>query len=160
VSAIDFLDELWRQQSLWSRTANGMKARIERARAGALAVTVAVAVLATLAGVLAAGQPVMGRVLAGVAAFGPAVLPVLRPGWSGRALRDWTRARSVSEALKSEVHLWWLARVGDYRDDQHGAKLRCSRPRSRRCAGSACAAIGAITAAALDLLRHQHGRTT
>lgn len=121
--ATNLLDELWRQQSLWSRTANRMKKRIVRARAAALGVGVAVAVLGTLAGVLADPQPALSRVLAGVAALGAALLPVLRPGWSGRTLRDWTRARSVSEALKSEVYLW-LARVGDYRGDEHGARLR------------------------------------
>lgn len=35
----------------------------------------------------------------------------------------------------------------------------CSRPHSRRSAGSACA-LGAITAAALVLLHQEHGRTT
>jgi hypothetical protein len=123
VSAADLLDELWRQQSLWSRTANLMKKRIGRARAAALVVAVAVAALGTLAGVLAEPQPAPSRVLAGVAAFGAALLPILRSGWSGRALRDWTRARSVSEALKSEVYLW-LARAGDYSGDEHGARLR------------------------------------
>jgi uncharacterized protein (DUF2062 family) len=123
VRATDLLDELWRQQSLWSRTANRMKKRIGRARAAALAVAIAVAVLGTLAGVLADLQPAPSRVLAGVAAFGAALLPVLRPRWSGRTLRDWTRARSVSEALKSEIYLW-LAGVEDYRGDEHGARLR------------------------------------
>jgi hypothetical protein len=61
--------------------------------------------------------------MGGAAAFGAALLPVLRRGWSGRALRDWTRARSVSEALKSEVYLS-LAGAGDYRGDVHSARLR------------------------------------
>jgi SMODS and SLOG-associating 2TM effector domain 1/Protein of unknown function (DUF4231) len=142
VSATGLLDELWCQQSLWSRTANRMKARIERARVCALAVTVAVAVLATLAGVLAIDQPVVSRVLAAIAAFGTALLPLLRPAWSGRALRDWTRARSVSEAVKSEVYLW-LARVGDYRDDENGVLLREKTDKVR--------------ADAADLLQHQVG---
>jgi hypothetical protein len=142
VSATDLLDALWRQQSLWSRTANRMKARIERARAGALAVTVAVAMAGTLAGVLTTTQPMAGRVLAGVAAFGAAALPLLRPAWSGRALRDWTRARSVSEALKSEVYLW-LAHAGDYRDDLHAARLRENTDKVRTDAA--------------DLLRYQAG---
>jgi hypothetical protein len=142
VSAIDLLLELWRLQSLWSRTASRLKTRIERARAAALALTVAVAVAGTLAAVLPTGQPVTGRVLAGVAAFGAAALPLLRPSWSGRTLQDWTRARSVSEAMKGEVYLW-LARVGDYRDDEHGARLRENTDKVRT--------------AAADLLRHQVG---
>lgn len=138
----DILDELWRQQSLWSRTANRMKKRIGRARAAGLAVTVATAVLGTIAGMLADIEPGTSRGLAGVAALGAAILPVLRSGWSGRALRDWTRARSVSEALKSEVYLW-LARAGGYRADEHGARLR-EKTDEVRADGS-------------DLLRHQVG---
>jgi len=118
----DLLEELWRQQSIWSRCANRMKTRIGRARSVSLAVVVAMAVFGALASSLAVAQPQLSRVLAGFAAFMAALLPLLRPGWSGRALRDWTRARSVSEALKSEVYLW-LARVENYRDDERAVLL-------------------------------------
>jgi len=103
VAAPDLLDELWREQSRWSRTANRTKQRIERARVVALVVVVAVALFGTVAGTLAERQLLAGRVLASLAAFGAALLPLLRPAWSGKALRDWTRARSASEALKSEI---------------------------------------------------------
>jgi hypothetical protein len=43
------VQELWKQQSLWSQTANRMKTSIGRVRSVALAVTVGSAVLATLA---------------------------------------------------------------------------------------------------------------
>lgn len=133
--------ELWREQSVWSRTANRMKQRIERARLAALVLVVAVAVAATTAAALAEWAPTLGRVLAAVAAVGAGVLPTLRPAWSGASLRDWTRARSVSEALKSEVYLW-LARAGDYRDDPAATALRITTDRVRR--------DGA------DLLRYRH----
>jgi hypothetical protein len=110
-----FLTELWSQQSIWSRTADAMKRRIERARLTALGVVVTMAVLGTLAGTIADSHPTLGRVLASTAAFGAVVLTRLRPGWSGRSLESWTRARSVSEALKMEVYLF-LAQVGDYAD--------------------------------------------
>lgn len=45
---------------------------------------------------------VAGRVLAVLAGLGAGVLSVLRPYWSGDRLRDWTRVRPVSEALKSD----------------------------------------------------------
>jgi hypothetical protein len=43
-------------------------------------------------------------------------------------LRDWTRARSVSEALKSEIYLY-LAGAGDYRsnDRDHRFKTRTDK---------------------------------
>jgi hypothetical protein len=141
-AAVPLLTELWREQSLWSRTADRMKAGIERARLAALVLVVAVAVLATTAGALAGVAPVPARVLAAAAAVGAAVLPTLRPAWSGRRLRDWTRARSVSEALKSDVYLW-LAGAGRYRSDPEGAALRLATDRVRADAG--------------DLLRYRHG---
>jgi hypothetical protein len=119
-----------------------MKTRIESARRAALVLVVGVAVLATAAGALADLVPVLARVLAAAAAMGAAVLPVLRPAWSGVRLRDWTRARSVSEALKSDVYLW-LARAGRYREDPTGAALRAATDRVR--------------GDAVDLLRYRQG---
>jgi ABC-type multidrug transport system fused ATPase/permease subunit len=84
VAAPDLLNELWREQSRWSRAANRMKQRIERARGVALVVVVAVALFGTVAGTLVERQLSAGRVLAGLAAFGAALLPLLRPVWSGR----------------------------------------------------------------------------
>jgi hypothetical protein len=136
------LPELWREQSLWSRAADRMKWRIEAARRIALVLVVVVAALATGAGALAESVPGLAGALAGGAAAGSALLPVLRPAWSGSRLREWTRARSVSEALKSEVYLW-LAKVGRYRDDPAGARLREETNR-------VCSDAG-------DLLRHRQG---
>jgi Protein of unknown function (DUF4231) len=90
---------LWKQQSVWSQTAHRMKASIGRARSAALALTVGGAVLATLATRLPATQATASSVLAITAAVAVGLVPVLR---------DWTRARSVSEALKSEIY-WYLA---------------------------------------------------
>jgi hypothetical protein len=93
-----------------------MKRGIERARLAALVVVVLVAVLGTTAAAVSDAAPTLGRLLAAVAAAGSAVLPLLRPLWSGTRLRDWTRARSVSEAMKADVYLW-LARTGPFVDD-------------------------------------------
>jgi hypothetical protein len=117
------VEQLWRDQSIWSRTANRMKSRIDTARWMALGLVVVVAACGTGASALATLAPVMGRVLAGIAAAGSAVLPLLRPLWSGDRLKNWTRARSVSEALKTEVYLW-LARAGRYAEDDDGTLLR------------------------------------
>lgn len=118
----DFLQDLWRAQSLWSLTANRMKRKIERARTAALLAGMASAVFGTLGATIRDQEPEIARVLAAAAAFFILILPILRQHWTGPALRDWTRARSVSEAIKSEVHLW-LARAGDYADDHQAAKL-------------------------------------
>jgi hypothetical protein len=142
VSASETVQDLWRQQSIWSGTANRMKRQIGRSRTCSLLLTVAAGVLGALAGVLSGPAPTPSRVSIALAAFAVATLPILRPGWSGNKLRDWTRARSVSEGLKSEIYLW-LARAGEYADDPDGRRLLTQTAKIR--------ADGA------DLLRYQHG---
>lgn len=115
-------DEVWGEQSVWSQAADRMKDGIERARLAALAVVVLVAVLGTTAAAVSDAAPTLGRVLAALAAAGSAVLPLLRPLWSGKRLRDWTRARSMSEAVKADVYLW-LARTGPFVEDASAAAL-------------------------------------
>ena len=117
------LDQLWNEQSIWSQTANRMKANIERARLWALVIVVAVATGATAATAVHEAAPWLGKGLAALAASGSAVLPMLRPSWSGKKLKDWTRARSVSEALKGDVYLW-LAQTGPFMHDAGAAQLR------------------------------------
>jgi hypothetical protein len=146
----ELLDELWREQSVWSRTANRMKARIERARLGALLIVVAVALCATGATALHGSAPVLGKVLAGAAALGSAVLPLLRPAWSGVRLKDWTRARSVSEALKADVYLW-LAGAGPFADDPHAVVLRERTDRLRRDAADLLSQCTGVDPAERDL---------
>lgn len=116
-----------------------MKASIDRARSTGLVLTVGSAILATLAAQLPDGKRTVTAVLAVTAAVFVGLVPVLRPRYSGRALRDWTRARSVSEALKSEVYLY-LAGAGDYRrnDRDHRLKARTDKAQQE----------------ALDLLQH------
>ena len=124
VTGVDGLvEEVWRQQSIWSQTANRLKASIGRARSAALALTVGGAVLATLATRLPAAQVTASSVLAITAAVAVGLVPVLRPWCTGRVLRDWTRARSVSEALKSEIYLY-LAHAGQYRGEDRDRQLR------------------------------------
>jgi hypothetical protein len=108
-----------------------MKRRIERARLVALVLVVLVAASGTAAATLASSAAELARWLAAAAAVGSALLPVLRPAWSGTRLRDWTRVRSVSEALKSDVYLW-LARAGDFAADSDGVLLQDRTDRLRR----------------------------
>ncbi|WP_367115167.1 DUF4231 domain-containing protein [Pseudonocardia sp.] len=126
----EVLDELWCEQSVWSQSANRMKHRIDRARVAALIIVVVVAITGTAAGSLSAAFPIGSQVLACVAAAGSALLPLLRPAWSGTKLRNWTRARSASEALKSDIYLW-LAGAGPFVEDSNGARLRSRVERLR-----------------------------
>ncbi|HEY0815915.1 MAG TPA: DUF4231 domain-containing protein [Pseudonocardia sp.] len=136
------LDQLWNEQSVWSQTADRMKAGIERARLVALLLVVVGAMAGTAAAALSEVQPLTGKVLAGVAAVASATLPFLRPAWSGKRLKDWTRARSVSEALKTDVHLW-LVGARPYSNDPHADELR------KR--------TDALLVDVADLVRHQGG---
>ncbi|MGI8457635.1 MAG: DUF4231 domain-containing protein [Propionibacteriaceae bacterium] len=116
------VDEVWDAQSRWSQVANRLKRRIERYRALTLWLIVLVALLGGLASALAPSYGWASRVLAAVAAVGTTLLPLLRRCWSGRAVRDWTRARSVAEVVKSEVYLW-LVRAEGYGSDPQGRAL-------------------------------------
>jgi hypothetical protein len=83
----------WGLQRVWSQVAAvGLKARVNRARNVGLVL-----------GVLAVQAGSAGRGLAVGAGVSVALVPLARRGASREAVRAWTRAWSVSEALKSEV---------------------------------------------------------
>lgn len=116
MSSAAIVEQIWREQSQWSQVADEMRRRIERSRLAGLVLVVAVAILGTASASTTSFQPTVARVLAAVAAFGAAMTVILRSRWSGAAVRDWTRARSVSESLKSDVFRW-LATGGDAGDN-------------------------------------------
>jgi hypothetical protein len=96
---------IWRNRVAWSRVADKLKARISRARTTALTLSAAGALLETTAATLFANSSVFrtwfagaGAVLLAVAAFISTRLV------TPNDLRSWTRARSVSEAIKAEVY--------------------------------------------------------
>ncbi|MDA0160918.1 DUF4231 domain-containing protein [Solirubrobacter ginsenosidimutans] len=106
------VERAWQQQSVWSQVADRLKRDLEGNRRMVLAMTVLGAVLS--GGAVVAGlESSLGK---GLAALGGAAvaLAALARGRAGAAtVRDWTRARSVSEALKSEVYVY-RAGVGAY----------------------------------------------
>jgi hypothetical protein len=69
------VEGLWRQQLIWSQTANRLKGSIGRARSAALALTVGGAVLAALATRLPAGQDTLSSALTVAAAVGVGLVP-------------------------------------------------------------------------------------
>jgi SMODS and SLOG-associating 2TM effector domain 1/Protein of unknown function (DUF4231) len=98
----------WRDQAVWSETANRLKAELTRWRYIAAVAGVTGAFLETLAGTLASlGEPWrwLGASIALVGAVILAVVPVvLRTKASKERVQEWVRARSASEALKEEIY--------------------------------------------------------
>jgi Protein of unknown function (DUF4231) len=111
----------WQRQSVWSQAANRLKGNLTRWRAIALGLTIAGALLATLAVQVATLSSPTGKVLTWAGAVAVGLVPVIRGRFGSPVVQDWTRARSTSEALKSEVFMY-LAGTGRYRGsdrDQH-----------------------------------------
>ena len=128
----------WDRQSVWSQIAGQLKSTIKSARTVVLGLSIAGATLAALA-VSVGVDTTPGDVLSIVSAASMLSVPVVRSRASTKAIGDWTKARAVSEALKSEVYLY-LTRTGDYaRVDRDDALVE---------------SLGAIEQEASDLLRY------
>jgi hypothetical protein len=115
------VEHAWQRQSVWSQAANRLKRGIEQKRLAALLLTLLGAVLSAAA-VVAGLDSAPGKAIAFVAAVSVALGGLARAGTGVQAVRDWTRARSVSEAIKSEVFLY-LTRSGGDRDARGEAEL-------------------------------------
>jgi hypothetical protein len=137
------LEHAWQRQSVWSQAANRLKRRIEQRRLAALALTLLGAVLSAAA-VVAGLDSGLGKAIAFAAAVSVALGGLARAGTGAQPVRDWTRARSVSEAIKSEVFLY-LSRSGGERDARGEGEL------DNR--------VQAIEDEAADLLSHTAGVT-
>jgi hypothetical protein len=83
---------------------------------------VAAAVLATAAAQTATWSSVASRMLAFLSAVAAGLAPLAATRSGPSAVRDWTRLRSVSEALKGEVYVF-LAGAGPYRADGAATSL-------------------------------------
>jgi hypothetical protein len=115
------VEHAWLRQSVWSQAANRLKRGIEQRRLAALFLTLLGAVLSAAA-VVAGLDSGPGKAIAFVAAVSVALGGLARAGTGAQAVRDWTRARSVAEAIKSEVFLH-LTRSGGERDAPGEAAL-------------------------------------
>lgn len=111
------LTMLWQRQSLWSQAAGRLKASIGRARVAVLVLTISGAVLGTASAQVLPHHAPVGRVLAVASAIALAVAAFLGRATGIQLVRDWTRARSVSEAIKSDVYTY-LSGVTPFRDAQ------------------------------------------
>jgi hypothetical protein len=111
----------WGLQRVWSQVAVRLKAQIDRARNVGLVLGVFGAVLGVLAVQVGVGAGA-GRGLAVGAGVAVGLVPLVRRGASQEAVRAWTRARSVSEGLKSEVYAY-LAGGSAYVDGERDRTL-------------------------------------
>lgn len=121
---------VWDEQSVWSQAATRLKARIGRARFTALVLGAAAATLGTTASQVMALNQVLGSVLAFASAMAAGATPLVagRPGPA--AVAQWTRMRSVSEAMKNEVFIF-LAGAHPYRVADAEARLAARFARLR-----------------------------
>jgi hypothetical protein len=134
----------WQRQSVWSQTANKLKAGPHRSWGFRLGLTVAAAALALAGSQLKAVSLPASVVLAVAAALAMAAVGLLRGRQNVEEVSRWTRARSVSEALKTEVFLY-LAKSGAYSAPDAEQRLEAEVQRLERDAG--------------DLQRHTEGVT-
>jgi SMODS and SLOG-associating 2TM effector domain 1/Protein of unknown function (DUF4231) len=98
------LTRAWAQQRIWSLTANRLKRGIDRARLAALALGIATAVLAVAAHQVGGLSVLAGQVLSAAAAVTAGAATLVQRRVSSGQIRDWTRARSASEGLKTEIY--------------------------------------------------------
>jgi hypothetical protein len=133
-SVIPAAEWAWHRQSVWSQTADRLKEGPSRVRGLRLALTVAAAALALSASQVKAVSLGASIGLAAAAALALAGAGLLR-GWvSPDQARRWTRARSVSEAVKTEMFLF-LARSGAYEAADADRRLEAEVGRLEREAG-------------------------
>lgn len=114
---------VWERQSVWSQAALAQKASIEGGRRLALFLGIAAAALGTSASQLMDVSSAAGRVTAFAAALAGGAVPLAARRSSPQATQDWTRLRSVAEALKSAAYTW-LAGAGPYRGVDAERELR------------------------------------
>jgi hypothetical protein len=107
------LESAWRSQSLWSETANLLKAKLSGYRKLAAVLAVMGAVFETAAATLFPAEGVWSWICVFIAAVGTALLIVapyvLRTKASRERVSEWVRARSASEALKETIYRYLVA---------------------------------------------------
>ena len=124
----------WQRQSIWSQTADALKAVADRLWKLRLALTVAAAALALAGGQLKMVYLPASIVLAVAAALAMASVGLLRGRHNAEQVRRWTRARSVSEAIKTEVFLY-LSQSGGYDGSDRDRRLESEVRRLEQEAG-------------------------
>ncbi|ONI77975.1 hypothetical protein ALI144C_31750 [Actinosynnema sp. ALI-1.44] len=133
---------LWQRQNIWSQSADRLKARITRSRVAALLLIMAGAVLGTASSQVLDQQTTVGRVLAACAAVVLALASFASLGSSPQVVRDWTRARSVSEGIKADVYCYLAGVTPFHNEDRDRVALE---------------RLDALTADTADIVKHTTG---
>ena len=115
------IQSIWDKQSQWSQAADDLKDRVAAARDFVLTFTIVGAILST-AGAGVGLDTTTGQILVYLAAVVAAGTAIATAFAGKEDSEPWTRARSVAEAIKSEVYTY-LAKAGDYAVP-HGAENR------------------------------------
>ena len=118
----ELVNSVWQHQSVWSSTADALKARIDRLRLVMLGLGITSAALTTLAAEVSSLNEVSGKVLLLAAGISVGLVPVVRARLGADAVSRWTRARAVAEELKSQVYRF-LAGVEPFRGPDPQAVL-------------------------------------
>lgn len=119
---------------MWLQTADRLKAAPSRSWKLRLGLTVAAAALALAGSQVKAISLPASVALAAAAAVALAAVGLLRVRQNVEQVRRWTRARSVSEALKTEVFLF-LTQAGAYHGPDRDRRLDAEVQRLEREAG-------------------------
>ena len=134
VRAVSVIEWAWQRQSVWDQTARRLRAAPRLARQLGLVLTVVAAALALAAAQL---KPVSQSAAIGLAVAAAIVLAgvgLLRNRQSIEQVRRWTLARSISEAIKTEVFLF-LTRSRDYGTADREERLDAEVQRLEKEAG-------------------------
>ena len=115
------LEYAWRQQRIWSLTSNGLKKQIDQSRKLALWLGIAAAGLAVAAVQIGAGSN-LARWFALASGLLAATVPFSQLGVGTERVRVWTRARSVSEGLTTEIYTY-LAHGSGYQGEGADQRL-------------------------------------
>jgi hypothetical protein len=105
---------------MWSETANHLRKGIDQARIVALTLGIVAAGFAVLA--TQVDSESLGRWIALAAGAAAALVPFVQRRAGTDRVRDWTRARSASEGLKTEIY-GFLAHGSAYTDDDRELRL-------------------------------------
>jgi hypothetical protein len=115
----------WAQQRIWSQAASRLKQRIDQARLAALLLGIATAVLAVAAHQIGGLSKPAGQALSATAAITAGLATIIQRRVSSGQIKDWTRTRSASEGLKTEIYSYLgggTGYAGPYRDQRLGTR--------------------------------------